>query len=102
MFASLKTFFPETALFLDAVSIAPGSYWATSLSEALDQSAVVLVLIGRAWIFGAGHRLHEADDWVRQEIDAALRDPEVVVVPLVLEDAPIPAKRDLLCAVARR
>jgi hypothetical protein len=91
--------FHESAVFLDAHSIPSGEYWAQNIAAALAESAVVIVLIGGGWlkaIDSAGTiRLHNDDDWVRHEIEIALRNAGTVVIPVVLEDTPIPATEDL-------
>ena len=91
--------FDETAIFLDAHSIASGEYWAQNIAAALAGSAVLVVLIGPNWLKAidkAGTlRLHNDDDWVRHEIETALRTPGTVVLPVVLDDTRIPTIGDL-------
>jgi hypothetical protein len=100
--------FHEASVFLDAQSIPSGEYWDNHLSTALKESAVVIVLMGPGWlsaIDSAGKsRLHNQDDWVRHEIETALRQSNTLVIPVVLDATKTPMKDDLpssLCDLPR-
>jgi TIR domain len=76
--------FGDKKVFRD-LQIPPGSEWRKALDEALQRSAVQLVLIGPEWPVS---RLADPNDQVRQEIEAAL-GRDIPVIPILLEGAVI-------------
>lgn len=90
--------FGQDAIFRDVESIAGGDEFPVQLERALDQCAVMLVLIGPGWLDASDdqqrRRLDQPDDWVRLEIAAALRR-KVRVIPVLVEDAALPAPSQL-------
>lgn len=95
----LRDRLPLVEVFQDIDSIAPGADFIEALQQALDDCAAVLVVIGPKWISLADHRgqrlLDAPDDWVRQEIVAALQRPGVRVFPVLVEGALMPSEADL-------
>lgn len=85
--------FGESAVFRDVDSIGAGLDFTTQLEEALSHCAVMLVLIGPRWLPLLRERM-DKPDWVRQEIAAALQRG-VRVVPVLVEEARLPAESDL-------
>ena len=89
----LRRVFGETAVFLDHERLEGGEEWPSRLRSAIAGSTVVLALIGRDWLSLQGsygvRRLDEPNDWVRQELEAAFSEGKVVV-PVVVDGAPIP------------
>lgn len=85
--------FGESAVFRDVDSIGAGLDFTTQLEDALSRCAVMLVLIGPRWL-PLLHERMDKPDWVRQEIAAALQRG-VRVVPVLVEDAKLPAASDL-------
>ena len=91
------------AVFMDIDSLHGGQLFRQRIHEALDSSAIALVLIGEAWAApstqpGSGEtrrRIDEEDDLVRREVTAALRHEDVAVVPVLVEGAPVPNAADL-------
>jgi cell division septation protein DedD len=77
-------------------SISPGVAFADYIVESLGQSAVALVIIGPRWLDAASgrkRRLDDPADFVRLEIETALRQG-VTVIPLLVMGAVMPhAKR---------
>lgn len=86
------------AVFIDIENIRPGSDFAESLDEAIEQCQYVLVLIGPAWLARRGilrrRRLDDPDDVVRREIETALL-AGVVVIPLLVHGAAMPTRNEL-------
>jgi TIR domain-containing protein len=75
----------------------------------LDRCDVVLAVIGRRWTTIAdaeGHRrLDDPNDLVRSEIARALQRPDVHVIPVLVDGAPMPAEEELprdLAPLSRR
>jgi hypothetical protein len=85
--------YAEEQVFVDYNDIPPGEKWPDTLRQKLEESCVLLAIIGSDW--GDAHfttgkkkgrlRLDDPDDWVRQEICTAIRrgkEIRVVVVPI--------------------
>jgi TIR domain len=85
-------------VFHDVTAIAPGQDYTVAIDHALDDSDVVLAVIGPGWLTAAtpqgAPRLFEADDYVRLELAGALRR-NVRVVPVLVGGASLPAAADL-------
>jgi len=90
----LRATYGPDRVFIDTDSIRAGSAWPDALETALDEAAVVIVVIGPRWLRAAnehGRRLlDDADDWVRREIERALQRG-VTIVPVLIEGAAMPA-----------
>ncbi|MGW0825743.1 tetratricopeptide repeat protein [Streptomyces sp. NPDC002845] len=83
----LSPAFGEGRVFRDCVSMLPGQLYPEAIRQALEETRVLLVLIGPDWFAeepGSGRRLVDReDDWVRREIRRAFeRDIPVVQVLL--------------------
>jgi hypothetical protein len=85
-------------VFQDVTAIAPGQDFTAALDHALDDSDVVLAVIGPGWLTAATPqgtpRLLEADDYVRLELARAL-NRTVRVIPVLVGGASLPAATDL-------
>lgn len=85
--------------FLDIESIEPGKLFKDEIAKVLRRTKVFVALIGRNWLSAADsshkRRLDQPDDYVCTEIELALNDSEVNVVPLLVDDAEIPKRDDL-------
>lgn len=80
-------------VFIDVDDIAAGQRFAEVIGHALGRSAVLLVLIGPRWTGpreGATARLHDAQDFVRREVEAGLHQG-LHVVPVLLDGTPLPS-----------
>ena len=91
-------------LFHDVTGILPGSPFPDALRQALDEASVVLVLIGSGWLSATNafhqRRIDFPDDWVHIELSTALASPEVTVIPVLIDDAPMPPAEALPPALA--
>jgi hypothetical protein len=61
--------------------------------DALKHCTDMLMLIGPEWLGEPKRRLDQPRDWVRQEIAEAMRRG-LRVVPVLLENATLPAERN--------
>jgi hypothetical protein len=81
-------------VFFDAENISKGADWRDVIRTAIDQSSVMLVLIGKDWLDieddDGNKRLHNEDDVVRYEIEFGLKKPSVTVIPVLLDDTAMP------------
>lgn len=84
--------------FRDVNAILAGSNFVMALQRGLDESRVVLVLIGPRWIHmqepNGARRIDSPNDFVRYEIGAALRAGKRVI-PVLLDDAALPTAAEL-------
>jgi membrane peptidoglycan carboxypeptidase len=97
IFESLAERFGDDQVFYDVDTIAPGSDFRDVIAEALDQSDVLLAVIGPRWLARSGlgtRRLHRRDDYVRLELAGAL-ERGVQVIPVLVEEAAMPSPQDL-------
>jgi len=87
---------PHQRVFMDVLGIDSGADFVNKLEAALDQCAVLLVLIGKRWAGGGAGaaRLQDPRDWVRIEVQTALRRG-IKVIPVLLDGATMPAAASL-------
>lgn len=97
--ADLTRIFGPQQVFQDAINIQAGDNWQAVLNSALQQSVVMLVLIGPHWnpevdTHGV-RRLDDPEDWVRFEVERGLKQPQTIVVPVYVQGARMLAEKDL-------
>jgi glucose/arabinose dehydrogenase len=82
--------FPDARVFMDLDSIEAGLDFAEVIRDAVSSSAVLVALIGRQWATLADEqgrrRLDDPDDYVRFEVQTALKRG-VRVIPVLVDDA---------------
>jgi hypothetical protein len=100
--------FGESNVFIDVASIVPGEDFAEAIERVVENCSVVLVIIGRDWADirdGEGRRrIDSPDDWMRLEIEAALRK-KLPVLPVLVAGAKMPGQEELpspLASFSRR
>ncbi len=85
--------FGKAAIFKDVDSIPLGINFKQHLDSVVKECAVVLVVIGKYWLEATGEsgkrRLDDARDFVRIEIESALRR-SIPVIPLLVQSAAMP------------
>jgi hypothetical protein len=95
---ALADTFGERRIFFDVDSMGAGN-WRAQIDRALENSSVVLVVIGPRWIAVADaegrKRLMLPDDVHRIEIASALRRTGITVIPVLVDGARLPASADL-------
>ncbi len=89
----LAKVFGDEQVFLDKDTLHAGN-WRTQIQGALDRCRVVLVVIGPRWLTIADElnrpRIQLADDVHHQEIALALNRSELTVIPVLVDEAPMP------------
>lgn len=94
----LKNYFGGGRVFYDVDTIKPGINFEQKINSELDQSGVVLVLIGKQWLdakdAAGNRRLDDPQDYVRLEVETAL-NKNVTVIPVLLQGAEIPSAKAL-------
>ena len=90
--------FGEQTVFRD-VQMRPGIDFVDEIARAAGACHVLLAVIGPRWASIAGPdgtpRLHDPEDFVRLEIETALARKDVVVIPVLVEDAVMPEAKEL-------
>ena len=99
----LQKRFGADRIFLDIETIEPGTDFVQVLQRSFDETAAVLVVIGRQWLgirdAAGARRLDDPADFVRREVEAAL-GRGVPVVPVLVQGAPLPRAEDLPASLA--
>ncbi|HEX5253792.1 MAG TPA: toll/interleukin-1 receptor domain-containing protein, partial [Mycobacterium sp.] len=94
LYDRLRARFGSECVFKDVDSIDPGDDFLRVIEDAVGSCQVLLALIGDHWLDitdPTGHRrLDDPNDFVRLEIEAALRR-DVRVIPLLVGRAPLPS-----------
>lgn len=105
----LREYMPAVPIFRDVETIEPGVDFVEAIGHALESCRVLLAIIGPRWSTmadGSGRRrLDDANDYARLEIATALQRRDVLVIPVLVEGAAMPAADDLpddLKLLARR
>lgn len=99
---ALEAEFGAGSVFRDVDDIRPGEDFIQAIESHLREVGAVLVMIGPHWLAaGAGgqRRLDGSDDFVRQEIQAALASGKPLI-PLLVGAATMPPEADLPDAIA--
>jgi hypothetical protein len=93
----LKERFGAQSVFIDVDGIQIGTDFRTVLQHAIEESSVVLVMVGRQWLGATdaqGRRLDDPRDFVRIEVEAALAR-NAPVAPVLMQNAIMPADSDM-------
>jgi outer membrane protein assembly factor BamD (BamD/ComL family) len=100
--------FAVEQVFKDVDNIEPGEDFVERITAAVGSCDVLLALIGPQWLTmtdeSGQRRLDNPEDYVRLEIEAALKR-KIRVIPILVDDAPMPRANQLpasLVALVRR
>ena len=95
---ALERQFRRDQLFMDVDSIQPGLDFAKVIDVEVAKCDVMLVVIGKGWVdardAGGRRRLDDASDFVRLEVESALRR-DIRVVPVLVDGASMPKAEEL-------
>ncbi|MCA9914799.1 MAG: TIR domain-containing protein, partial [Anaerolineae bacterium] len=98
LYDRLATYFDPHDIFMDVTSISPGQDFVEALEEAISNCDVLLAIIGPQWLTltdeSGERRLDAWNDFVRIEIEAALKQ-EKLIIPVLVGRAKMPAHTDL-------
>ena len=90
----LERYYGRPVAFRDIDSIKAGADFVTALEQAVATAKVAIVLIGDDWLDAKGasgqHRLDDPEDHVRREVEMALRNNDLTVVPVLVDGATMP------------
>jgi hypothetical protein len=91
--------FGEPQVFKDVDNIPPGANYKDILQNEVWKCDVLLTVIGQNWLTASDdqgrRRLELEDDFVRIEVEAGLKRPEVLVIPVLVDGARMPQPDDL-------
>lgn len=104
LFDALNEAFDHDRLFLDVDSIEPGLDFVEVISDRVAKSAVLLAVIGQHWIDASddhgNRRLDNSQDYVRIEIESALKQ-NTRVIPVLIGDTRMPPSESLPESIRR-
>jgi hypothetical protein len=90
--------FGESNVFMD-VDMEPGVDFVERITEAVGACRVLIIVIGPRWATLEDEqgraRLADPDDFVRLEVETALRRPDVTPIPVLVAGARMPNREDL-------
>jgi hypothetical protein len=93
IFDRLKNHFPSDNLFMDVVGIEPGKNFMEIINSQIWQCAVFLCIIGEHWLDindkSGNRRLDSAEDYVRVELELAIRN-DILIIPILVNKAVMP------------
>ena len=98
----LARHFGPKVVFRDVDSISSGADFPELIDTSLETCGAFVVVIGREWLVDnqGRHRLDNPKDWVRIELEAALRREELLIVPVLVENARVPSADELPASLA--
>jgi len=89
---------PEDSVFIDVDSIQAGTDFREALAKTLDQTGVMLAVVGQKWLDvtdkSGRRRLDNPEDFVRIEIETAMQR-RIPVVPILVQGAEMPSAHQL-------
>jgi len=95
----LVTAFGARHVFKDVEDIPPGEDFRSVLDKALTVADVVIIVIGPQWVLitddEGKRRLNDPNDFVRIEVESALKRTDVLVVPVLVNNASMPSAESL-------
>lgn len=85
----------KDSVFVDIDSIAAGADFRERINQVLNEADVVIAIVGPQWLeSGKQAWTDQKNDWVRVEIEAALRR-NALIIPVLVDGASMPGAGDL-------
>ncbi|MBN8787379.1 MAG: toll/interleukin-1 receptor domain-containing protein [Terrimonas sp.] len=94
---SLKQVFSEDQIFMDIEKLEPGVDFRVALAKSLETCDVLFAVIGPGWVGidkNGNPRIKQSEDWVRIELETALKR-DIRVIPVLVRDASLPQPEEL-------
>ncbi|HUB98997.1 MAG TPA: toll/interleukin-1 receptor domain-containing protein [Solirubrobacterales bacterium] len=90
--------FGEDNVFMD-IDMAPGVDFVERITDVVSSCTVLIAVMGRTWAENPGPdgqpRLRDEADFVRLELGTAIRNPDVTVIPALVDKAQMPKAEQL-------
>ena len=91
----LKRQLPHYYIFFDRDVMRPGDQFPNKIQQAIEESKTILVVIGPQWLSAKDEyerrRIDLEYDWVRKEIELALKQRDKkLIIPILLKGAKLP------------
>ena len=103
IYQSLANKYGHKQVFRDIDDTPAGVRYSTWIESMVRQCSVMIVLIGTGWLSASNNagqrRLDLSNDWVRQEIEAALTH-DTPIIPVRIQGAPMPSEHELPSSIA--
>lgn len=104
LYDHLEEVFGKINVVKDVMSFQPGEDFVKAIDQSLQESSVLLALIGNEWVNAIGssgsRRIDEPNDYVRREIESALKS-NMRVIPILLGDTQMPDAKALPATIAK-
>ena len=95
LYYQLERYFDRDRLFMDVDDIPVGADFVEFLDGQVAKCNALIAVIGRGWVQHVG-RLHDDEDFVRIELDAALkRSTQIPIIPLLIDGMVLPRRDEL-------
>jgi len=98
LYDQLAERYGEDQIFKDIDALSPGDNFAEKITQAVASCHVLVAMIGAKWLTitadDGTRRLDHPNDWVRLEIETALKR-DVLVIPILVSGAKMPKAGDL-------
>ena len=94
---ALKQAFYEDQIFMDIEKLEPGVDFMQAITRSLESCDVLFAIIGTDWAGtdkNGNPRIKQPEDWVRIELETALKR-DIRVIPVLVRGASLPATEDL-------
>ena len=98
----LRVHYGRSSVYIDIDAVPPGVDFRQHVSDAISACDVLVVLVGRRWLAEdgeGGRRIDRPDDFVRVEIESALKR-SIPVVPVLIGGMPMPREQELPASLA--
>jgi formylglycine-generating enzyme required for sulfatase activity len=99
IYASLVKAFGRKAIFKDVDDIPPGVDFPSYLQNKVQDAKIVLIIIGKQWASASYEdgslRLNDPEDFVRVEVELALKMRAAWVIPILVNNASMPNPNQL-------
>ncbi|MEM7060560.1 MAG: SUMF1/EgtB/PvdO family nonheme iron enzyme [Pseudomonadota bacterium] len=97
LYYQLERHFERDNLFMDVDDIPIGDDFVIHLDNQVAQCQALIAVIGRGWVQPENvKRLHTENDFVRIELEAALkRGTQIPIIPLLIDKVKLPDKSEL-------
>ncbi|RPI89389.1 MAG: toll/interleukin-1 receptor domain-containing protein [Chloroflexi bacterium] len=99
IYDKLETVFGSDRVFRDLDDISAGQDFRAKIAQEVNKSDILLVIIGPKWENitdnQGNRRLEDPNDFVRLEVEEGLKNSKKIVIPVLVENAPMPKPETL-------